>query len=115
MAEQSIHLMLTAIWQVVADANRYFAAQEPWALRKSDPARMATVLYVTAEVVRQVGILVQPVMPKSASALLDLVAAPADARTFASLGEVGRLKPGSALPPAAPIFPRYQEKSEAAS
>jgi methionyl-tRNA synthetase len=76
---------------------------------------MATVLYVTAEVVREIGILVQPVMPKSASALLDLVAAPADQRSFASLGEAGRLRSGTALPPAVPIFPRYQEKEAVAS
>jgi methionyl-tRNA synthetase len=99
---------------VVADANRYFASQEPWALRKTDPARMATVLYVTAEVVRQVGILVQPVMPHSASKLLDLVAAPAAERSFASLGEGGRVKPGTPLPPAEPVFPRYVEKDAAA-
>jgi methionyl-tRNA synthetase len=114
MSQLGIHLMLTAIWQVVADANRYFASQEPWALRKSDPARMATVLYVTAEVVRQVGILVQPVMPHSASKLLDLVAAPAAERSFASLGEGGRVKPGTPLPPAEPVFPRYVEKDAAA-
>ncbi len=109
MDQLAIHLMLTAIWQVVAEANRYFAAQEPWALRKSDPERMGTVLYVTAEVVRQVGILVQPVMPEAAARLLDLVAAPADQRSFASLGAAGRLAPGTALPPAEPVFPRYVE------
>ena len=74
MGQQAIHLALAAIWQVVADANRYFASQEPWALRKTDPERMATVLYVTAEVVRQVAILVQPVMPASAARMLDLLA-----------------------------------------
>ncbi len=113
MDQLAIHLMLTAIWQVVADANRYFASQEPWALRKTDPARMATVLYVTAEVVRQVAILVQPVMPQSAARLLDLVAAPDDARSFAALGEAGRLRPGTALPEAVPIFPRYVEREGA--
>jgi methionyl-tRNA synthetase len=95
---------------VVADANRYFASQEPWALRKSDPERMATVLYVTAEVVRQVAILVQPVVPKSAARMLDLVAVAAESRTFASLGGAGRLAPGTVLPPAEAIFPRYVEK-----
>ncbi|MGH6924089.1 MAG: methionine--tRNA ligase [Propylenella sp.] len=109
MSGLGLHLILSAIWQVVAEANRYFAAQEPWALRRTDPKRMATVLYVTAEVVRQVGILVQPVMPVSGARLLDLVAAPAEARSFAALGEAGRLKPGTKLPPAEPIFPRYVE------
>ncbi|ODN70826.1 Methionine--tRNA ligase [Methylobrevis pamukkalensis] len=80
MATQQIHGALNAVWSVVAEANRYFAAQAPWALRKTDPARMATVLYVTAEVIRQVAILAQPVMPTSAGRLLDLLAVPEGAR-----------------------------------
>jgi methionyl-tRNA synthetase len=110
MGRQAIHHVLSAVWQVVADANRYFAAQEPWALRKSDPARMATVLYVTAEVIRQIAILVQPVMPASAARLLDLLSVPPQARGFASLGAAGRLSPGTPLPQAEPVFPRYVEK-----
>jgi methionyl-tRNA synthetase len=110
MREQAIHLALAAIFQVVAAANRYFAAQEPWELRKTDPARMATVLYVTAEVIRQVAILLQPVMPSSAARLLDQLAIPLDARTFSSLGPRGRLTPGTALPAPQPIFPRYVER-----
>lgn len=109
MAEQAIHQVLNAIWQVVSDANRYFAGQEPWALRKTDPARMATVLYVTAEIIRQVGILVQPVMPSSAAKLLDLLAVGEQDRQFASLGESGRLKPGAALPKPEGVFPRFVE------
>src|SRR5690606_1167546 len=58
MDRQEIHLALEAIWRVVGDANSYFAAAEPWALKKSDPKRMATVLYVTAEVLRNIAILV---------------------------------------------------------
>ncbi|TIW31226.1 MAG: methionine--tRNA ligase, partial [Mesorhizobium sp.] len=54
MAEQGIHLALAAIFGVVAEANRYFAGQEPWALKKTDPARMETVLWTTAEVIRRI-------------------------------------------------------------
>ncbi|MDP1730162.1 MAG: methionine--tRNA ligase [Devosia sp.] len=109
MNGQAIHQALAAIWQVVADANRYFATQEPWALRKSDFKRMETVLYVTAEVLRQVGILIQAVMPSSAGKLLDLLGVPADAREFAQLGKTGRLAPGTALPAPEGVFPRYVE------
>ena len=109
MASQQIHLMLNAIWAVVGDANRYFAAAAPWELRKTDPARMGSVLYVTAEVLRQVAILAQPVMPASMARLLDLLALPADARDFAALGEDGRIVPGTILPAPVPIFPRYVE------
>ena len=54
MKTQQLHQVLNTVWAVVADANRYFAGEAPWALAKSDPARQGTVLYVTAEVLRQV-------------------------------------------------------------
>jgi methionyl-tRNA synthetase len=109
MASQQIHQALNAIWAVVAEANRYFAGAAPWELRKTDPVRMGAVLYVTAEVVRQIGILIQPVMPDAAERLLDLLAVPADARTFAALGKDGRLAAGASLPAPVPVFPRYVE------
>ncbi len=107
MKLQQIHVALNAIWAVVADANRYFAGAAPWALKATDPVRMGTVLAVTAEVVRQVAILVQPVMPASAAKLLDLLAIPADQRDFVALGDNGRLAAGTKLPPPQGVFPRY--------
>ena len=92
---------------VVSEADRYFAGEAPWALKKTDPERMGTVLYVTAEVVRQVAILLQPFMPASAAKLLDLVAAPEDKRSFAALGQAGRLVSGTPLEAPSPVFPRY--------
>ena len=109
MSRQAIHQALSVVWACVAEANRYFASQEPWALKKSDPARMATVLYVTAEVIRQVAILAQPVIPTSAGKLLDLLAVPADARGFDRLGAGGRLAAGAELPKPEGVFPRYVE------
>ena len=64
MKTQQLHQVLNTVWAVVADANRYFAGEAPWALAKTDPARQGTVLYVTAEVIRQVAILCQPFMPE---------------------------------------------------
>jgi len=110
MKTRQLHQVLNAVWAVVADANRYFAGEAPWALGKTDPVRQGTVLYVTAEVIRQVAILAQPFMPQSAARLLDLIAVPADKRDFAALG--ARLAPG-ALPPPAPVFPRYVEPEAA--
>ena len=107
MNKQLIHRALASIIAVVSETDRYFAGQEPWALKKTDPARMGTVLYVTAEVVRQIAILLQPFVPESAGKLLDLVAAPVDKRDFAALGEAGRLIAGTALEAPKPVFPRY--------
>jgi methionyl-tRNA synthetase len=109
MATQQLHHVLNAVWAVVADANRYFAGQAPWALAKTDPPRQGTVLYVTAEVLRQIAILALPFMPASAAKLLDLLAIPENERTFASLGADHRIAAGAKLPAPVGVFPRYIE------
>jgi methionyl-tRNA synthetase len=114
MKTQQLHQLLNNVWAVVADANRYFAGEAPWALAKTDPARQGTVLYVTAEVLRQVGILCQPFMPASAGRLLDLLGVPASERQFDRLGQADkRIVPSTTLPAPAPVFPRYVEPEAA--
>ena len=109
MATQQIHQWLNAVWAVVAEANRYFAGEAPWALAKTDPARQKTVLYVTAEVVRQVAILAQAAMPEASAKLLDSLGVPHDARNFAALGSTKRIAAATALPAPVGVFPRYVE------
>ena len=105
---QALHLALEAIWGVLGETNRYFSKQEPWVLRKTDPARMATVLYVTLEVVRIVGLLVQPVMPDAASRILDLLGQSEENRQFADIAV--RIDANRKLPAPAPVFPRFVEE-----
>ena len=109
MATQQIHQWLNTVWAVVAEANRYFAGEAPWALAKTDPARQKTVLYVTAEVVRQVAILAQPVMPAACAKLLDSLGISAAARDFSALGSAYRVVSGIMLPAPVGVFPRYVE------
>jgi methionyl-tRNA synthetase len=109
MKTQQLHQVLNAVWAVVADANRYFASEAPWAKAKTDPQRQGTILYVTAEVLRQVAILAQPFMPASAAKLLDLLAVPGAERSFAALDGKKRIASAAQLPPPVPVFPRYVE------
>jgi len=112
MDRQALKQYLDAVWGVVADANRYFAAEEPWAKGKTDPKRRDTILYVTAEAVRQVAILAQPATPAAAAKLLDGLGQSAEARSFAALGEKSRLRPGTAIPAPTGVFPRYVDPEE---
>jgi methionyl-tRNA synthetase len=114
MKTQQLHQVLNAVWAVVAEANRYFAGEAPWALAKTDPTRQGTVLYVTAEVIRQVAILAQPVMPASAAKLLDLLAVPAEEREFSELGGGSRIAAGAVLPAPSAVFPRYVDSEGSA-
>jgi methionyl-tRNA synthetase len=122
MQSFALQLYIGAVFDVVSEANRYFANAEPWRLARTDPARMGLVLYVTIETLRIAAILLQPVMPGSMAALLDLLAVAPEARAFAAvdagalagrLDALHRLEPGRALPPPAPIFPRYVETEAA--
>ncbi|KKC04557.1 methionine--tRNA ligase [Mycobacterium nebraskense] len=107
---QAMHLALEAIWLMLGEANKYFSAQQPWVLRKSDSEadqkRFTTVLYTTCEAVRIAALLVQPVMPDSASKLLDLLGQTPEQRSFDAIGT--RLMRGTALPAPTGVFPRYQ-------
>lgn len=109
--EQSFHKGLTSIWEVIGQGNRYVDEQAPWGLKKTDPARMGTVLYTLAEVIRRISLLVQPVMPESAGKLLDQMEVPADARDFTALAKP--LVPGQAVPKPQGVFPRYVEEEQA--
>ncbi|MDP6342701.1 MAG: methionine--tRNA ligase [Alphaproteobacteria bacterium] len=115
MAEQAIHRALEQLWEVVGAANRYVDAQAPWALRKTDPARMATVLYGLAETIRHLAVLAQPVVPEAAGRMLDQLAIPAEARDFSHLGADGALAAGAVLPKPEGVFPRYVEDEAAAA
>jgi methionyl-tRNA synthetase len=107
MNAQAIHGALNKLFAVVAEANRYVDAQAPWGLKKTDPARMQTVLYVLAEIVRHVAILLQPVTPESANRMLDQLSVAAEDRNFAALGANNALAPGTELPKPEGVFPRH--------
>ena len=111
LGEQSFHRALIHIWEVVGQANRYVDEQAPWVLRKEDPARMATVLYVVIETLRHLAVLTQPYMPAASGRMLDQLGVAENARTLAALGPDGRLAPGTPLPKPEPIFPRFVEDS----
>ena len=104
MEALKLHEAVAAVWEVVAEANRYFAAEAPWGLKTSDPKRMRTVLQVTAEVVRRAAILASPFVPVGAAALLDQLQVPVDQRDLSSL--IATRTPVRIAKPQG-IFPRH--------
>ncbi len=114
MQNFALHQILGEIWRVVAEANRYFATEEPWIIRKTDQARFEVILAVTSEVLRAVAIMTQPVMPVACTKLLDLLGVPDSARDFSQVGAKGRQDGGRLLPAPSGLFPRYVEEETAA-
>ncbi len=114
MESQALYQALQLWVEAVNAANRYIDSEAPWTLRKTDPERMATVLWVLAEAIRCLALLVHPAVPQAADKLLDQLAVPAEARNFAAIGAQGALKGGVALPAPAGVFPRLQDPVAAA-
>jgi len=110
--EFKMHRMLEAIWRVVSDANAYIDEQAPWALKKENPERMKTVLYVLADVIRCLSIAVQPVMPESGAKLLGQLNVPEKERMFAHISADYALKSGTSIEKPEGVFPRIVEEEE---
>lgn len=106
--QKYVEILVAMVW----DANKYIDEMEPWVLRKTDPERMATVLYVLMEVLRYTAILYQPVIPGSANQILDLLTVPTDERTFAHLNDEYQIRPGSLVSKPQGVFPRLELPSE---
>ncbi len=107
-------LDFTQIIQHAADKNAYFQHKEPWKLNKTDFVEFQTVLYITLEALRAIGIHLQPFCPTIAGKLLDQLAVPEDERMFHHLTAEYALKPGTELPKPEPLFPRLEKKQDAA-
>lgn len=110
--EQLIHIALQQWFDLVDAANKYIDFEAPWTLRKTDPARMQTVLWCLLEAIRQLAILAQPFMPQASARMLDQLGVSEAARSFAHLGEPGRLRAGTPLPAPQGVFPRHVEAAK---
>ncbi len=112
MDAQLVHEATGAIISALSSANNYFAAQEPWALKKTDPARMATVLYVTADTVRRLAIPMLAFVPASAARLLDQLGVENNNRTLKDALNVNSLLTNSELPLPQGVFARLEKPAE---
>jgi methionyl-tRNA synthetase len=107
MERQALGDALQEVWKVIRAGDGYIDRQAPWALRKTDLARMSVVLRVLVDTLRPIATVLQPFMPESMGRMLDQLGVPADARTLADLATP--LADGTILPPPAGVFPRYVE------
>ena len=106
---QALHEALEDTWKVIRAANSYIDRQAPWALKKTDPPRMADVLRLLIDVLRPIATVLQPFMPESTEKMLDQLGVPAHQRAFSALKTP--LAGGISLPPPQGVFPRWVEET----
>ncbi|MDR3592684.1 MAG: methionine--tRNA ligase [Negativicutes bacterium] len=118
MERMEINAALKEVWALISRANKYIDETGPWALAK-DPAKKArldTVLYNLAEVLRIVAILISPFMPNTTPRIwrqLGIGSDPAAVR-LSDAKHWGLLPAGITVAKPEPIFPRIEEKEEPA-
>jgi methionyl-tRNA synthetase len=117
MNEFALSQAIEAWMRAVFACNAYIDAQAPWALRKTDPARMEAVLATLYEAIGDLAIAIQPVIPVSAAELLDQMGLPPEQRGYVAIraGEWFQqlAESGFTLAPPKPLFPRLELPAEA--
>jgi methionyl-tRNA synthetase len=109
------HEAIQAWLRAVFACNQYIDAQAPWALRKTDPARMEAVLATLYVAIGRLAVAIQPVIPGSAAKLLDHMGVPPEARTYEGLSSgwyADLQSAGFTLAPPVPLFPRLELPAE---
>lgn len=109
------HDAAKAAWLFVRKANAYVEEVAPWALAK-DPAqrrRLEICLYMLADSLRQLSLLVSPMIPRAAQELWERLGLQGEvaSRTFPVDAGWGRLTPGTKVETGAPLFPRIDVES----
>ncbi|MCL2593924.1 MAG: methionine--tRNA ligase [Promicromonosporaceae bacterium] len=125
MDRLAIHDAIAAVWTLVDAANVYITETQPWQVAKEAGemdadghgvagGRLATSLVTAAEALRSLAVLLNPVTPKAAAGLWELLGAEPvlgalDAQTIASAGQFGTLPPGTVITKGNALFPRLAE------
>ena len=106
--QQKLDESLKEIWIKISKSNKYIDEQAPWNLKNDNAARMNVVLYCLLESIRQIGILIQPIMPSTANKILDIFGLDASQRFFNKLGS--KLLVGTDLIKQDVMFPRIENQ-----
>ena len=96
------------LWKLVGKANKYIDSCAPWALNKAgETAKLQTVLYNLAEVIRIITVLIEPVMPSTPAKVWEQIGLTDNdaVKTWDSL-KWGGFPAGTAINRGEPIFPR---------
>jgi methionyl-tRNA synthetase len=102
---------LREIWELISTVNKYIVVREPWALARNPDARplLDTTLYNSADALRVVASLIDPVMPSTAVRIRTMLGVAPE--SWVGL-KPATLKPGARLGSIEPLFPRMEHSVE---
>ena len=89
MDNQNLNEYIKLVVNFSFDANKYFNDSEPWAVKKNDPKRMETILYTISMQIKNVSILLNPIIPNASAKILDIMNIEKDDISILSINKSG--------------------------
>jgi methionyl-tRNA synthetase len=73
MNNQNLNEYIKKVVKFSFDANKYFNDLEPWVVKKNDLERMNMILYTIVLQIKNISILLNPIIPNSTSKILNII------------------------------------------
>ncbi|MBD1146248.1 methionine--tRNA ligase [Pelagibacterales bacterium SAG-MED28] len=73
MNNQELNEYIKIVVSFSFDANKYFNDSEPWAVKKKDPDRMKTILFTIVQQIKNISILLNPIIPNATKKVLSII------------------------------------------
>jgi len=103
---QDITGYIKNVWELISLSNKFFNDSKPWELKKNNETEYKNVLYVTANLIKQIGILINPIMPETSEKILYMLNIN-DINQFHQINDIDIS--GLKLNEITPLFPRVDK------
>ena len=103
---QDITGYIKNVWELISLSNKFFNDSKPWELKKNNETEYKNVLYVTANLIKQIGILINPIMPETSEKILYMLNIN-DINQFHQINDIDIS--GHKLNEITPLFPRVDK------
>ena len=70
---QNLNEYIKTVVKFSFEANKYFNDSEPWVFKKKDPKRMYAIIFTIVEQIKNISILLNPIIPISTRKVLDTI------------------------------------------
>ena len=106
MNDQQIDKAIKEIMDLLSQCNAYVDEQAPWSLKKTNPERMKTVLYVISIIIIKSTVMLFPIIPSSAEKVLSFFNLSINQVNFNKFDKIISTNINVNSP--SPIFPRIE-------
>jgi len=73
MNNQDLNEYIKMVINFSFEANKYFNDSEPWSVKKKDPERMKTILFTIIQQIKNISILLNPIIPNATNRIFALM------------------------------------------